>query len=177
MAYVVAALVVTNVLTVLNLLLLFGVIRRLREQASRPPGAAPRPSSLPLGTQIEPFATADTDGRPVRRDELPDGVVVGFFSPGCQPCEELLPEFVAYAADLPGGRDGVLAVVAGAPDDTAEEVARLSQVARVVVEDPANGVVVRAFRVTGYPTLFQLDGDGRVLAGDATLDRLAVPTA
>jgi thiol-disulfide isomerase/thioredoxin len=172
--YIVVALVVTNVLTLLNLLLLFGVIRRLREL---PAGGLPGPSSLQVGAQIEGFATVDVDGCPLRSDDLPEAVVVGFFSPGCAPCEALLPKFVAHAEGLSGGRESVLAVVAGTPGEAASYAARLSPVARVVVEEPAGGVVVRAFQVSGYPTVFQLDGDGRVLVSGASLDRLAVPTA
>jgi hypothetical protein len=174
---VVAALVVTNVLTVLNLLLLLGVIRRLRQQPTLPAGGLPGPSALPVGTQIEAFATTDTDGRLLRRDELPEGAIVGFFSPGCAPCEELIPKFVAHVEDLPSGRNSVLAVITGTPDEAANYVTRLSTVARVVLEEPAGGVVAQAFRVSAYPTVFQLDGEGRVLVSDASLDRLSVPMA
>lgn len=173
MTYVVAALVVTNVLTLLNLLLLFGVIRRLREQPVAPPGL-PGPSALPVGTQVEPFVTDDADGRPLRLDELPGGTVVGFFSPGCAPCEALVPKFVARTAELPGGRDSVVAVVAGFPDEVGDYVAKLAPVARVVVEEPSGGAVAHAFQVTGYPTVFQLDAGGRILISDASVDRLAV---
>ncbi|EXG82763.1 TlpA family protein disulfide reductase [Cryptosporangium arvum] len=178
MAYVVAALVVTNVLTLLNLLLLFGVIRRLREQQNNPvPPGRPGPASLPVGTPIEAFTTTDTDGRTLARDALPDGAVVAFFSPGCAPCEVLRPKFVAHAESRPGGRDGVVAVVVGPPSETAEYVSLLAPVARVVVEEPGQGVVAAAFAVTGYPAVFQLDGEGRILLSDASVDRLAVPAA
>ena len=175
MPYVVAALVVTNVLTLLNLLLLFGVIRRLREQPAHP--GLPGPSALPVGTQVDEFTTADADGRSLRRDDLPEGTVVGFFSPGCAPCEALVPQFVARAESLPGGRETVLAVVVGPAGEAEGYVAQLSPVARVVVEEPSSGVLARAFHVPGYPTVYQLDGDGRILISDASVDRLVVPTA
>ncbi|GAA0240414.1 TlpA disulfide reductase family protein [Cryptosporangium japonicum] len=178
MAYVVAALVVTNVLTLLNLLLLFGVIRRLREQQDNPvPPGRPGPASLPVGTRVEAFTTVDTEGRALALDELPDGTVVAFFSPGCAPCEVLLPKFVAHAEARPGGRDGIVAVVVGPPSETPAYADRLGPVARVVVEEPGSGAVASAFAVTGYPTVFQLDGDGRILLSDASVDRLAVPAA
>jgi thiol-disulfide isomerase/thioredoxin len=175
--YVVVALVVTNVLTLLNLLLLFGVIRRLRVQQFPPPGGMAAPGSLPVGTPIDAFVTTDTDGLPLRRDELPAGAVIGFFSPGCTPCEALIPKFVAYAEGLSDGRKSALAVVVGSREEAADYVARLSPAARVVVESQ-EGDLVRAFQVTGYPTLFQLDGDGRLLVSDASsVERLAVPAA
>ncbi|MEV6923329.1 hypothetical protein AB0M46_02285 [Dactylosporangium sp. NPDC051485] len=177
MSYVVAALIVTNVLTLLNLLLLFGVIRRLREQPAPPPGGLLGRPSLPVGAQIEAFSTVDVDGLPLRRDELPEGAVVGFFSPGCAPCEALIPKFVAHAEGVPGGRESVLAVITGFPDEAAGYVARLSPVARVVVEGREGADVVRAFQVSEFPQVFQLDGDGRVLVSDGSLDRLAVPAA
>ncbi|MFI5960141.1 TlpA family protein disulfide reductase [Cryptosporangium sp. NPDC051539] len=178
MTYVVAALVVTNVLTLLNLLLLFGVIRRLREQQVPPPGGVPGPAALPVGTLVEAFATTDVAGHPLRRDDLPHGAVIAFFSPGCTPCEALLPKFIAHAERLPDGRRSAVAVVVGASADAAGYVAELSSAARVVVEDDSGGVLTRAFGVTGYPTVFQLDGDGRLLVSDASsVDRLAVPAA
>jgi thiol-disulfide isomerase/thioredoxin len=173
--YVVAALVVTNALTLLNLLLLFGVIRRLREQSVPPLGGQPADDGLPVGTRVEAFETTDIDGHAVRLDELPAGAIVGFFSPGCGPCETLLPKFVAHSEALPGGRGSALAVVVGAPDDAADYVVRLSRVARVVVEDSPGAAVGHAFRVSGYPTVFQLDGDGTVLFSGASLERLPVP--
>jgi thiol-disulfide isomerase/thioredoxin len=175
--YVVAALVVTNVLTLLNLLLLFGVIRRLREYPAQLAAGLPGPSLLPAGTQVEAFATTDADGRPVHREELPEGTVVGFFSPGCAPCEALLPKFVTHAAGMPGGRESAVAVVTGTPEDVSNYVTQLSPVARVVIEEPAGGVVVRAFEVSAYPAVFQLDGDGRVLASAASLERLVLSAA
>lgn len=175
MTYVVVALVVTNVLTLLNFLVLLGVIRRLREQSVPPSGGPPADDELPVGTQVEAFATIDVDGHAVRRDELPAGAMVGFFSPGCEPCEALLPKFVAHSEDLPGGRGSALAVVVGTPDAAADYVAKLSRVARVVVEDSPDAAVGHAFRVSGYPTVFQLDGDGTVLFSGVSLDRLPVP--
>jgi thiol-disulfide isomerase/thioredoxin len=174
-AYVVAALVFTCLLTLLNLLLLLGVVRRLRAQdgrTDRPAGGSTRLEPLPpVGTLIEDVAAVDVAGIPVRRADLD---LVGFFSPGCEPCDALLPQFIGYAAGLPGGRDDVLAVVVGVPGEVAEAVARLSAVARVVVEEPPAGPLAGAFRVTGYPAVFRLDGTGRVLGSGASLDRLPV---
>lgn len=38
------------------------------------------------------------DGTRVTRDSLADGTLVGFFNHGCEPCAQMLPEFVVTAA-------------------------------------------------------------------------------
>jgi thiol-disulfide isomerase/thioredoxin len=173
-SYVVAALVVTNLVTLFNLLLLFGVIRRLRLQET--PARRPEPLA-PAGTLVGDFAAVITAGDTVRRGDLPGDAVVGFFSPGCEPCEALMPEFIAYAEGLPTGPDSVLAVVVGQAGEAAQVAAaaeRLSRVARVVVEEAPGGPVAEAFRVHGFPAVFRLDGAGRVLSSGTTLDRQPV---
>lgn len=177
MAYLVAGLILVGAIASLNLLLTVGVIRRLRELDAQLPQRRLDTALLPAGTTVDDFAAGTTDGATVSRRTLRGDTVVGFFSPGCEPCEALQPAFVEYAATVSGGRDHVIAVVAGDPDEAAPVVARLSGVARVVVEAPAGGAVARAFHVRGYPALFHVDGTGEVRASGTNLDALPVATA
>jgi hypothetical protein len=135
-------------LCVFNLVLTFGVIRRLRELSD----AAAHDVAVPVGQAVGDFAARTTNGDTVSRDSAQ---LVGFFSPGCQPCEECIPQFV----DDPTERK--LAVLVG--DGSEAYAARLATAAAVVVEPPA-GPVSQAFRVTSYPTLCLVDPGGVVLA-------------
>ncbi|MFD7729332.1 TlpA family protein disulfide reductase [Kitasatospora phosalacinea] len=161
-----AAVIVVGAVCAVDLLLSLGIVRRLREhtaeleELARIKGVI-QPRGLAAGTPVPDFAAVDTDGAPVRRDALPADALVGFFSPTCGPCKDLLPDFTALAARLPGGRTQTLAVVVGDPDAAGELVAALAPVATVVVERP-RGAVSAAFEVANYPTLFSLDAAHRV---------------
>lgn len=170
-----AALVVVGVLVLLDLLLTFGVIRRLRDHTEqlRRMQLGPEVVIAGKGAKVGDFATTTTDGEALSANLLTGETLVGFFSPGCQPCETLLPAFVDYAATMPGGRDHVLAVVAtDTPEasDVTEKVAALSPYARTVVaahEEP----VLKAFGVNGYPGVLLVQ-DGTVVASGGDLDAL-----
>ncbi|MDG6107216.1 redoxin domain-containing protein [Dactylosporangium aurantiacum] len=180
MAYVSAALVLVGLVAAVNLLLTFGIVRRLREQtaelaALRAGGGAPvmpdNDVAYPAGTPLDQFITTDVDGVAVSSTTLGSRPLVGFFSPHCLPCKEQLPAFVEHARTRPGGRDGVLAVVVGTAEETAEVVRQLRAVARVVTE-PDQGQVQRAFGVTGFPG-FILVEDGVVAASNFLLGAVA----
>jgi hypothetical protein len=183
MAYLAAAVTLVGIVATVDLLLTVGVVRRLREHtaelaALRRPG---QEAALPVGSPVGAFATASVAGRPVGPDTLGGRTLVGFFSPGCTPCTERLPGFVAYAAGRAGGPDAVLAVVAGEPAEAAETVEALRRVATVVVE-PDDGPLQRAFGVSGFPA-FVLVEDGVIAASAfelppvAARDGAAVPAA
>lgn len=135
-----SAVVLVGALGVLNLTLTFGVIRRLREDTgsrSQPTGAQPGAPMAPVGTSV--------------RDTAPgwDGeTLVGFFFPGCAPCEEQVPAFIEYART----RERVVAVVHDRAGNAAELVRKLGQVAQVVVEDGTDGALQKAFRVEAFPS-------------------------
>lgn len=171
MGYMIAALVLVGAVTGLNLLLTFGVIRRLREHTARlaalPSGGEPWPLelALPAGARPEDFHAETVDGDEISLASLARPALLGFFSPGCEPCQEWIPRFVRASGDLPHGRAQVLAVVVGDAVEAHDEVARLRQVAQVVVE-PIEGPVSRAFAVKGWPVLCRLGEDGTITTTD-----------
>ena len=165
MPYVVAALVLVGSLALLNLLLTYGLIRRVREQAGRlsdlagglhasPDGELARP----VGSSVEPFRTEAIDGTSVDLAWFDQPTLVGFFSPGCRPCAELIPRFVAAAATM-----RALAVVEPAPVDDAEYRTSLAGSATVVAGEPARAVI-DAFGVQGFPTACLVDAAGTIMA-------------
>jgi thiol-disulfide isomerase/thioredoxin len=188
MSVLTAAVLVVGLASAFNLLLTFGVIRRLREHSellgsktgapefTGPPGtvrgSGPGPA---VGTTVESFTARTVDDVQITRDSLVDGTLVGFFNHGCEPCAQLLPEFVAYAAQRPGGRQRVLAVVSTQPESDHAEVraivAQLGAVAQVL-DGPQGETVTTAFGVRGWPALVEIDAGGTVTAAEPTLTNL-----
>lgn len=165
MPYLIAAVVFVGALCTVDLLLTFGVIRRLREHtellSTRAGEPGEGPGTVAVGEVPGPFTAVDTDGAEVDHRTGGAGRLVGFFSPGCEPCRTKLPDFVAYAAEFPGGRAQVLAVVSGDEQSAADFTGPLTGVARVVV-DGSEGPVATAFGVNGFPAWCVQDEHGVV---------------
>ncbi|MDX8031928.1 hypothetical protein SK803_17015 [Lentzea sp. BCCO 10_0856] len=173
MSVLTAAVVVVGILCVLDLLLSFGIIRRLRAQNEalrdlREKQAATEPDIMaPAGSAI---SLSDVDAAdPVDVS----GALVGFFSPNCEPCKERVPQFIEYAT---GHRGKVIAIAAGDPDEVADMVVRLGEVAEVVVEE-MGGPLHTAFGTTGYPAVCLVDGDSTVVASGWEMSALPVPAS
>jgi hypothetical protein len=179
-AVLAAAVVVVGAIAALNLLLTFGVIRRLREHQDLiggDAGAGGVPMAVGVGEPIAPFSATAVDASPVSRDRLTGPTLVGVFGVGCPACAEMLARFVSRAAAFPGGRQAVLAVVvAGDEGGGASYVDALTGVA-VVVREGHRGPVCSALGVTGYPTFALVGPDGVLLAADADPERLRPPVA
>ncbi|GGO78149.1 TlpA disulfide reductase family protein [Nonomuraea cavernae] len=181
MPFLVAAVVLVGVLCLLNLLLTFGVIRRLKEHTAQLEKvlSGGRDDSLQmLGEQVGEFAATTTDGEPVSRALLAGETVVAFFSPSCAPCREKMPVFVEQARARDFDRQQVLAVVvneSGEPEAAGvkEMAEELATVARVVMEG-ADHPLANAFKVHAFPAFCVVDAEGvvRVIGGD--LDQLLV---
>lgn len=169
MTYLEAVVLTVGLLCLLNLLLTFGVIRRLRQHTEHLNRLAPtdQPPGIGVGEVVGEFATTTTTGEPLTRAGLTGQTLVGFFSPGCEPCATQLPHFIDRAREQPGGRARAIAVVAAGTDGKQDYVERLEPVARVVTEGP-DGALQAAFRVTGFPMLYLVD-DGTVRAAGFTV--------
>lgn len=177
MLYLAVVVLLVGALTVLNLVLTLGVVRRLREHTALLSAA---PSSAPLmlaaGEQADEFVASTVDGEPVARDLLAGHTVVAFLSTSCTPCRERLPELIETARAAAGGRRQVLAVINGSDERTAQEYAeRLAPVARVVVEPP-RGPVTTAFGVRAFPSFAIVDDRGVIAVSNVDLRELPVST-
>jgi hypothetical protein len=163
MAVLISAVVIVGAVCLLDLLLTFGVIRRLREHtemlARMQPGGGDV-IGLSAGKAPEPFTATDRDGAAVRG---PSGLsVVAFFSTTCSICPKQAPAFTHAVREHLVGRNDVLAVVVGQAAEPVPYLADLTEVARVCAEPP-DGPIGRAFAVKGYPAFFALDAGGTVL--------------
>jgi hypothetical protein len=111
------------------------------------------------------------------RDGLITPTLVGFFSPGCQPCAVELPRFVERARALSSTGGLALAVIdAEAQSEAPDDVERLASVAHVVLQRHRDGELQQAFGVIGYPTVCLVGTGGTVLPDlEATPDVEPVP--
>ena len=161
MPVLIAAVAVVGVLCLLDLLLTFGVIRRLREHTEMLTAAGDRASAVGLsaGELPGPFSAVATDGEPVSGAA---GLrVVAFFSSWCSICPERVPPFADYLSAHGVKQDAVLAVSVGSGGAPPPFLAELAAVAKICVEQE-DGEIARAFKVTGFPAFFVLNDDGTV---------------
>ncbi|WP_159104567.1 MULTISPECIES: hypothetical protein [unclassified Plantactinospora] len=152
-----AAVVLVGALGLLNLALTLGLVRRMRQYGHLLEGLEPAElgaSTKPVGSAVAPFTATALDGTVVDADWFTEPVVVGFFSPGCPACKDLIPGFVAVAATR-----RALAVVEKGPEPADEYTEPLSRVATVLADEQARGAVA-AFGVRAFPAVCQVDATG-----------------
>ena len=193
-----AAVIGLSALVLAQLLLTFGVIRRLREHHGQLASLLEmRTTRGPVrGDTVAEFDTVSVDGAPVSSRQVEDDTLVAFISIDCAPCEQLRPELRERAAAHPRGRDGVVVVVVPAFQDTEhitprsewstathDVIAELTEVATVVVElptgaDPTDAAgtatsLSAAFGVSNYPTLCLVGRDLRIVASAHSFTQLS----
>lgn len=179
MRFLIALVVLLAALGVLNLLLTFGLVRRLREHTKLlntlyefvgvEAGIDPERAGIVPGETVGEFQTTTVDGEPVGRDDLAPATVVAFLAATCDSCHEQLPDLLTYARER--GRQRVLAVVDGAGGDPTDLVERLNAAVRVVLADPESSIG-SAFRIRSFPRFFVLGADGTLAAVARTVSRL-----
>jgi thiol-disulfide isomerase/thioredoxin len=141
----------------LHLLITFSLISRVRTLQDMLTGNTPM---LKPGTPIAAFEAATPQGETLSDALLRDRtVLVGFFAPGCGPCDKQRGDLLASPPELP-----VLAFVGGQAADPAAQslLTSLGQVARVAYTT-ANDAVYRAFQPVGYPSLYRVE-NGQIAA-------------
>ncbi|MEV4489226.1 hypothetical protein AB0K04_03820 [Micromonospora coxensis] len=178
MALLTAAVVLVAALGLLNLVLLLGVIRRLREHTDllSERQSAPPEVMLEVGSIPGDFVSTTVDGQVRTRADIPPMTLVAFLSPGCDHCEEQLPELEQRAAEMPGGPEHVWVVVVGKGPETQEYADRFAALATVFVE-AGTGPLPKAFAIKGFPAFGLLDQHGVVASTAFGLARLDLPVA
>jgi hypothetical protein len=175
MPFLIAGVVVVGILCLLNLILTFGVIRRLREHITllnAEPAMDTPIIGIGVGDAPEPYLGITTTGAPVTPDS--NLSVVAFFSSSCSICPERAPLFVDYLKKHHVPAERVMSVVGGHEDKPAPYFASLRAASQVVVE-PEDGPLMRAFKVMGFPAFCLLDADGNVVATEYNPVRLPEP--
>lgn len=157
------------VLVLLNILLSWGIIRRMREFDRRIASVAtaglPMMSGLEPGTAAPDFSVGTPAGDTVTRAQLLQGeTVLAFFSPTCDACVEHLPQVRRYATDTRPADTRLVAVVDGEPAEGRTFIENLEGVASVTFADPAANPIVRDYQVGAFPSYYVIAADGRVRA-------------
>jgi hypothetical protein len=167
-----AAVVFLTVLTLINLTLLFAVIRKLRGMQH---GTGAPAEQLPaVGLRVGAFEAPALDGSVLTMADVAgaDGadVLVACVMTGCEPCAR----FIASLQDgSPAGFDRTFFFITGDPrsEATAELAAELAGLGRVAMM-PEDGPVGPAFGgVHSFPTVLRV-ADGVVAASGRKLDEV-----
>jgi hypothetical protein len=177
MAVIYACLGIVGALCVLDLLMTFAVIRRLREHTELlgSNDAFDLPVvSLAVGQIPEAGPQVTLSGEPL--SGLTGFRMVGFFSSSCPICPERVAPFAAYATDHRLARDSVLAVIVRSDDEMPSYLDQLTAVAHVCAEGH-RGQLGQAFGVKAFPAFCLLDGNGAVVASGFDPATLPVPVA
>jgi hypothetical protein len=176
MAILTAAVIVVGALCLLDLLLTFGVIRRLREHeemisksgpAAMPPTIGLRPSERAAG-----FTAVTTGGDLLTG--APGLRMAAFFSTMCSVCPERVEPFLAYLGGHQIAPHSVLAVAVTPGSDLPPYLDRLAAAAQICIEQE-DGELAKAFKVQGFPAFCLLDGDGAVVASSYDPANLPAP--
>ncbi|NUW30420.1 hypothetical protein HTZ77_03120 [Nonomuraea sp. SMC257] len=180
MPFLTALVILFVALGIVNLLLTFGVVRRLREHTRvlerlvRAGGthAPPEFTDLPrAGDAVGAFTATTVDGEPVSPERLPGRTVAVFLAPECGSCRDKVPAIAAWAGDR--DREQVLVVLDGQVTDPADMVRALGPVARVVVEKEGTPVA-DAFHVRSFPAFCVVER-GRMTEVGVDFSRLPAP--
>lgn len=170
-----AAVAVLAAIVLLQLVVTFGLVQRIRliQETAQ---FEPADEETAVGRVVGEFRATDTEGRPVSDADFRTGAgLVGFFSSGCPTCAGIVDRL---AADPPA--EPFVAFVADGlgPERTARLVEPLSAFARIAVIDTANHAP-DAFGVVAFPTLMRVQRGVVVAAGgklrSVGLDRRRTP--
>jgi hypothetical protein len=139
-------------LSLINLLLTLGLVRRLRQFTAQPrPAGADLPvPELDLGGPLPLAGQVGQDGRPL---------LIGFFSAGCKACPDHIAPFRAYAEAFPGD---AVAILEGGPQATAKYVPGLGDGIRTISNATEAGLLSEAIGLRAWPSFVVVDETGRV---------------
>lgn len=161
MAALAVAVGLLAVLTLLNLFILLGVVRRLRTMAKDQEEAA-RPDLPEIGAPVGAFTVTTTTGTTVTEADLSSGEsVVLMMTTGCGPCKETAARLAESRAGLPERTYILLRAEADDPA-LAEVLPELAGVGTIALYDATAGVE-EAFDSKAYPTAMRVI-DGHVAA-------------
>jgi hypothetical protein len=168
-SFVLAITGLVGAIGVLNLILIFGVIGRVRELQEVVQTGVFRDPELPAaGVAVGAFQVTTEDGQQLSETAVGgEERLVCFFSPRCKPCAELRAQLVRQPPALP-----LITFVEGASDDP--DVRQITENLRglgpVAIIQPGDEVT-RAFKPAGFPTLFRI-ANGRVASAGHRLHQV-----
>ncbi|MEU4357527.1 TlpA family protein disulfide reductase [Streptomyces virginiae] len=169
MPYLVAAVVLLGVLSLLNLLLTTAVIRKLRKRPSDALGDFNVDlEELPPGMRVPEFHAESVSGSLVNPAVLAGSeAIIAFFDTNCDACKPAVGEVVKYARAHNMRPEQVIGVIGGNATDALFYLEGLNGVATVITEE-GMGPVTTAFSLHGVPAYCIVDGDGVIVRSGNT---------
>ncbi|WP_163507141.1 TlpA family protein disulfide reductase [Fodinicola acaciae] len=156
-----AAVTLVGVLCLVLLVLVFAVLRRLREQQ-----AELEQLRKAVGMRLTDYDVSELLGRRIPDVTDTSPTLVGFFSVDCETCHEQAPIF---AAALRGQR--ALAVISGR--DAEDNLLALQFGDASVLAGVSAGEFARGLGIRAYPTFLRLDDTGTVVQAQTEAAGLA----
>ncbi|MET8048907.1 hypothetical protein ABZU75_15035 [Streptosporangium sp. NPDC005286] len=171
MTFLIAAVVLVGVLCVLDLLLTFAVLRRLREHTAELARLAGGTRFAPYDPGVLVGRTLPWTGTDADTDADTDGVdrprLVAFFDVNCDACHEHAPQFAVTART-----QAAMAVISGAGPRADDLVQMVADVSSVITAERADSLV-KAVGVEAFPTFLRVGPDGTIVAAQTELTTLA----
>jgi len=173
----VAIVVLLGLLVVANMLLTWGMLRRLRTLQEQVAAGALPPSpenGLHPGDPAPDFTALTPAGDTVTRDEVVHGeTVLVFLSPHCEACETHLPMIrqLGHGADGPA----VVAVVDGAREESGHLLDGLQGDVPLLFAPRGATDLLERYQVYTFPSSYVVGADGRITGSHLDLDEL-LPT-
>lgn len=163
-----AIVVLLAILVVGNMLLTWGMVRRLRSVQEQIDGAfSPLENGLGLGDEAPDFVGQTLAGDTVTRDSIVhDETVLAFFSPSCDACEAHLPA-VRQLAVHPNGTPTVVAVIDGVAAESGRLIEGLHGDVQMLFASRVDNDLLKDYQVNVYPSYYVIGSDGRI-AGSHT---------
>jgi hypothetical protein len=158
MAGLLAVAVLALAVSLLDLLLILGIVRRLRAQAiAQSPqdagGLFHMGSGPPRGSRLPEFIASTVAGGTADDTRYAGAQgCVAFMSATCTPCKAALTELEPYLREAGIGKQHTLVVLDGDPAAESQEARRAAGFAEVVVGADAARLIDQ-FGIAGFPTL------------------------
>jgi hypothetical protein len=167
MSIVIAAIVLVGTLCVLNLLLTFGVMRRLREHSA----ALSATSDDTTSEASETLKLRKFVGKP-----LPEVVqyrprLLGLFHGGCSTC---VVEAAHFARTSAGEGTNALAAIIGKAADSEALLDLLRDVPKITGPEAAQ--LMKQLELYIWPSFLRMDADGVVLSAGVTVEAVLEPS-
>lgn len=169
---------VLGALTIINLVLTAGIIRRLRD-ISASGGGSSQVSTLPdvvlsRGEQPASFEVQDACGETITEQIFKgEKTLLGVIAQGCSLCAERLPDYVEVAKKSGARGEQVITLVI-ADADYAETVSKtVGPSSRFIIESAPDGPFARALKLSGYPAFARFNEAGVMLRSGVKISEVA----
>jgi hypothetical protein len=175
MPFVVSGIILVGVLCLLDMLMTFAVLRRLREHSARLAElpdftmGGPAYAAKFLDRPLPEFSAQAVDGREVSSRSLAGrSGLIAVLRAGCGPCQEQLPTLAQLA-----GEEGiiVIGVVTGSVADARGMVGQLTDTSLVVMGPDADALA-KTLDADVFPTYLEVDEAGVVVRAETHLSAL-----